>query len=776
MLNELFAALKTVDFSTLNIMGNAFRRLDRDIESADCYERAFELHADDEQLGLDLFFSTLKSMNFKRCQMVALKLFKKFGRYHYYLWSAMCLYCGTQTVERGSSEVVALGLVEKMVQKALVEKKLKSFQDYSLCLLVSDKNQGIMNELLQIPDDVFPTQLDAFKWKVKILVHTANWDQVITLVKATTPTTLLLDDWEALMCYMDAALHVNSQVSVDEFLIWDSSVLDKSHHKRAHFLAMIAFYAKRKLSPAHLDEAITNYFDAFGDKDACFPDLLPYLPEFTNKSFFTAFLEATRDTADSLGLKTKVINAMKIHKYLSLKTGVTCSFASATSCKELHDSWASEGHLASELIILHVICLLEEFSCSNEVSLLYKAACTLEAAINGDETNFYLKLLLIFILRELGGVSAALKVYDSLNIKNIQLDMLSYVVFDWMPIVGFHTKLAKFCDEISSIYVSNSIETPLMLIEAFRHCSYSQIPEFVDFHTQLKYSIQKKIIDIARIQTQIISLDSKNMLVQFFKNLELPVLEKTVVDNRPVDDLFSSWSSFPPLLSFIKKNGIKDTSWLETSYVILAAMKSSYGFFDRSLVHEAAGKAENGVTTNSLACLQMEELLKELATDNDDPVEPLLKGLLTVVHYAYHQDDANLYESLNSLLSLLNLSLQEFSSDSFLVKSTPEAILVKIESLTEIVHYSMIFVIGSHHVTGFVNSSVVSKLIEFINCILNMNDADILPTSPLAIDSCTKTSALALSLSSDWKNVWSGSKKSLETARRILKSVLPKQA
>jgi hypothetical protein len=67
--SELQAKLETADVATLSAMGHMFRRLDRDVDSADCYERAFLL-AENEEMGLECFFSCLKGLQFRRCHQV----------------------------------------------------------------------------------------------------------------------------------------------------------------------------------------------------------------------------------------------------------------------------------------------------------------------------------------------------------------------------------------------------------------------------------------------------------------------------------------------------------------------------------------------------------------------------------------------------------------------------------------------------------------------------------------------------------------------------------
>jgi N-acetyltransferase B complex (NatB) non catalytic subunit len=222
-------------------------------------------------------------------------------------------------------------------------------------------------------------------------------------------------------------------------------------------------------------------------------------------------------------------------------------------------------------------------------------------------------------------------------------------VFDWIPVIGFPEVVDKLISDIQTIYENNEEETPSMIIEAYKNDSYIQIPDFVDFYIQLQYSIQQKIIEISHIQAESIRLDSKASVIQYYKELELPVLQKTVVDNRPFDELFSIWGALPVISSFVKRNGIKHTSWVETCYIILAAIKSLF-------LSETAAIISVSTETLNTANIDTEHLevfFQELEIA-DEQVDPLLTELLRLVHSVYRREKDGMLSHLQYIIHLLN--------------------------------------------------------------------------------------------------------------------------
>ena len=106
----------------------------------------------------------------------------------------------------------------------------------------------------------------------------------------------------------------------------------------------------------------------------------------------------------------------------------------------------TDRHPADDLAVLAATCLIllpedkddattEPLSSSKNTRML-QAAVLLEYAATFSRYNFQIWLLLIRIYRFLGSGLMAMKAYDNLALKQIQLDTLSYTLFD--RISSFH--------------------------------------------------------------------------------------------------------------------------------------------------------------------------------------------------------------------------------------------------------------------------------------------------------------------------------------------------
>lgn len=411
-----------------------------------------------------------------------------------------------------------------------------------------------------------------------------------------------------MVLYLDSIAALKNEVSQNpqDIFFWETEDLpDKKSNVSA--LARIEF--AHKTEDPRLHEYLSSYFSKFGHKDSCFSYLQPYLhPLSTFAEVTAAFINSHKDESpfceESIA---RLLSAYKFNEYfLQNLNPASLSISCSEYLKQYGKSKACCQKPFGDFIFLAILCAIRKNAKEQQQVLQNQnQALENEKQLNGekpdlvlpyeflmncavlalfglcdDDSNFILKLFAIFLLRELGAVSFALSLYDSLNVKFIQLDILSYVVLDWIPLIGFKEEVFRIQKGLLSLYENNDSETPELLCEAYRHGSFSQVPEFLDLHLQLKYSIQRKIGEISACQADCLQLASKSNIEQFFSSLKLPIVFKTIVDNRPFLDLFPTWSAFPWFAEFLKKYSPKETSWIETCYAILLAMKSCFVPYD----------------------------------------------------------------------------------------------------------------------------------------------------------------------------------------------------
>ena len=405
---------------------------------------------------------------------------------------------------------------------------------------------------------------------------------------------------------------------------WDNGNLsDKKDNVSCLSRIEFAYKAEDPSLPDHL----SAYFSKFGHKDSCFSYLQPYLHPFTPfAKTITTFIESqqTKELANEEQLAI-LLTAYKLNEHFFQHSNP--SSLNVFPSEYLRQYGASKQicqRPLGDFIILAVLCIFRtnaqeqvtsEQLANAEAPLLvlpyeHLMDCTLLilAGLRDDDLNFILKLFAIFLLRDLGAVSFALSLYNSLNVKFIQLDILSYVILDWIPLLGFKEKVFRAQKGLFSLYDSNDNETPELLAEAYKHGSFSQVPEFIDLHLQLRYSIQRKICEITTSQLECLQLASKSNIEQFFVSLRLPTIFKTIIDNRSFLDLFPTWNSFPTFSSFLRRYSPKETSWIETCYAILLAMKSCFVLYE-SLDELIVGPASKCLSEEIILSSQICSLL-----------------------------------------------------------------------------------------------------------------------------------------------------------------------
>jgi hypothetical protein len=138
-----------------------------------------------------------------------------------------------------------LELVEKMVKKALEQGQFTTFQEYSLCLLISDQDMKILEPLLHVPSETFPAKLDYIKWKCNLLHRLGRLDDLYQYARQLDPSSVLLNDWEILSLYFDAAvsLRKHGQYLEEDIVFWNCESL-QAYQKRDYYLADIELAAR----------------------------------------------------------------------------------------------------------------------------------------------------------------------------------------------------------------------------------------------------------------------------------------------------------------------------------------------------------------------------------------------------------------------------------------------------------------------------------------------------------------------------------------------------
>ncbi|TVY80385.1 N-terminal acetyltransferase B complex subunit arm1 [Lachnellula suecica] len=185
-------------------------------------------------------------------------------------------------------------------------------------------------------------------------------------------------------------------------------------------------------------------------------------------------------------------------------------FAASKGGRAAWDLLPTDTHPADDLCILSAMCLIKlalsdiedtEPLASAKVSYTLQAAVLLEYALTHSQPNFQMSLLLTRLYYYLGCGSMAMHAYQRLALKQIQLDTLSYVLFDristFHPLPFTHTisESAPYKSPLESfqkqqkMYRSSRGHISKNIWLSFKHGSYNSIFEIKEVSDTLSRTL-----------------------------------------------------------------------------------------------------------------------------------------------------------------------------------------------------------------------------------------------------------------------------------------------
>lgn len=512
-----------------------------DEELCKLYEQAMKANPGNEELGTQLFFSLVRLKDYKRQQHTAFKLYKSFGNTRYMFWGIMSVLLQGNCVE-GDPKMFYL-LAKKMIEKCKEDDLIKSVEELHLYLAVLLELE-LFQEALDIMNgelgNLFTNQIEKASMKFELLKKIeGGWDEI-----ARMSSDLILsenvDDWAIVVGYFESLKNCGKVPSLE--------ILTKLREKkeRNSLLALLeCSFIFPELNFSRMDQLI-DYIVAFGSKDVCFYDIKNYLPLLSQDEVESLFskirIEWTVESCSSSITWLKIsrfIRGYCLHedKQLDAETLFRAYNDSNDFIEKINGKRAHE-----DLIILAVYSLLDLFGSKPSISCIIQSLAMLKRGIQENAFNFELKLLAIRLYEKIGALKPALSLFKSLDIKNIQLDTLSFVVSDLASTLGSFDESIILAVENLVIYQSNKRETPEMVIQAYRYGTFSKITEFIIFWEHLEYSIQRLLSsrEIVRIE-MMRNIKSISELANYLGNLNsenIPFFDKTpeiIHDNRDKD-------------------------------------------------------------------------------------------------------------------------------------------------------------------------------------------------------------------------------------------------
>eukprot|EP00930_Biecheleria_cincta_P050061 TRINITY_DN35243_c0_g1_i1.p1 TRINITY_DN35243_c0_g1~~TRINITY_DN35243_c0_g1_i1.p1 ORF type:complete len:1067 (-),score=254.97 TRINITY_DN35243_c0_g1_i1:13-3213(-) len=235
-----------------------------------------------------------------------------------------------------------------------------------------------------------------------------------------------------------------------------------------------------------------TFMRRFATRAHCFFDLKPYL-DFLPDEHLASLLALAEELAEG---REAVILAARLRRACKrLEAAAEASEASA-----LLESWASFGGVSKEkpgpeaLLQLAVVSLLEldRTGClagkARDRRYILDGIALARLGLEDQPHAFGFKVLLILLYSALGLPSLMMSVFETMDIKNIQHESLSHLVFDLLR-GGNAESLREVCHNIVGFHEDMDKDGGEALAAAFLKCVLPRAIEYVDSISQANKSL-----------------------------------------------------------------------------------------------------------------------------------------------------------------------------------------------------------------------------------------------------------------------------------------------
>ncbi|KJE95406.1 hypothetical protein CAOG_05860 [Capsaspora owczarzaki ATCC 30864] len=594
LLNELKVVGPT-DEMTLQAMTHAYRDMDQFDQIPSVYEVAVKHSPLNEELNAHLFMALVRINDPKRQQAVAMQMYKTFKLPRYYLWSAMSLLAQAMlpsNIQAGLSSKMLFPLLEKILEKATNEKLLASEEDLDLYLQAFER-QG--------------KHADVLKWLeqpelASLIKSSSARDQRVAealgsagrLLEAASKFQALLeapehrDQWSFFKLYLkytfehaaaspDVATLENAWSFVSKLVAEETAPSAGAGPKVVHrgpFLAQLEFLrlSQQRVSAglpvasvaASLVELLAAYFARFGAKWCCFDDMRGFVGTLSPdaaKELHEKMLQQVQACPKDAPVATQAdcmrqhICTVQLARWMGLHTAMTpeqqrelvadlvsryhAGLQFGSALKE------TERQYSDDYALLATLVMLDLHEATGDRSVLYDIIALLQFGVVRSKFNFQFKLFLVQCYVKLGALAPALALYQELETRHVQQDTLSYVISDHLLSCANMAEGVNFHRMVLSYFERAGKELPEMVINAYRHQTFSKVLEFMEFTSRTNRSLQRAIVRCqdAKLRLRTGFNGQISELEEFIRVLPLPVeVLNDLSDNRD-HDVMDFWEA-----------------------------------------------------------------------------------------------------------------------------------------------------------------------------------------------------------------------------------------
>lgn len=527
---------------------------------------------------------------YKRQQQVATAMFKSFGKNPYYYWGVMSAVM--QALEARANgqgrlaDMMFLPLAEKMVTKAIEEKRLDASETLRLYLMILEE-QGKFEQYLEViqkdqdggfreAHPLMPLETDRERLRTSVLCKTKNWDAAAASLRRMV--ALDPDEWSNYIQLVSVAKNaaaeegetseVNTTASLEAFIEETvKGVLEGDKPCRGPFLARLELRQYQStlgadaLDTALLEKQLLDYVALFGAKLCCFSDVKAYLsllPAEVRGTFLdklhAQLPAAGEDVEPAMQAKhaQRHISVVQIQNLLSQSNTVEEREAVVADLLVRYDTITplgkdlkeTEWQFSDPYAMLVTQNLYHLYNESGDASYLHRSAVMLERAIAASKHNAQLRLLAVKVFVLLGAVEKAEEHWKACDVKQIQLDSIGYIMTDHIMYLGALPSTETLYSRTNNFFINTNREFSEFVVNAYRYGSFNKIIEFTKFEKRIKTSMQSASISAESLHYLIMK---DNVTVWIPADLTSLATDEDLLmmsDNRDLDAM-DSYEEYP---------------------------------------------------------------------------------------------------------------------------------------------------------------------------------------------------------------------------------------
>lgn len=496
-------------------------------------QKAVDRNKDSLHLAETLFLCYAMERRFKEQQAYAMRLMKehpKEARFFFYVAVSMAL----QAPPDAKGHIL-LTLAERWMDKARTEKRLTSLEELlfftQLCERQGNYEKALElvqahKKLMKKSEDCLALQADYMRLlgrtdeqKQIILTllrehNSDNWGYVCALFEVLLPLEGGVEPKPEAVAEMEEALAAIKAAAGRPTRTSRMASLELACRQ----MRLFGDGAQQEAARSSLLDGLLEYFSTFGSKSVCYTDMDFFIQHLNpaSKEALVARLEASLpemditqppadDDASNKAAVAYVYRCACIAR-IKARAGLVVDEAQAMAVYQ----WgltipaadkleATDRQFGDELLLLvahaHIARYLTD---RNNSAPLAEAQLLLEYGLAKSACNFHFKLLQIRCHIMAGAFPPALRLLESLDVKNIQMESVTHVVVDGALQLRAETETSQLFSNILAFHTRARGEAPRLVCMPYQQGSYSKLGEFYEFLDMLHNSEQAAVLTVER--------------------------------------------------------------------------------------------------------------------------------------------------------------------------------------------------------------------------------------------------------------------------------------